>query len=270
MWLELMQGPRGRAPRHFTRATRFPTKLDGARWSCAVANWEFGGARVDGQWTLDMPARTFLRNGKRVQPGSALEPLDVLLFDDGLAIRAYAYPVRSEFVLPDRWWALDTAALSVLGDQLLEAGDPLGELLVGAPVLRSKWLAALLLPSSTGDLEATWAGPALETLEVRFTSGVRLDQVEHWLERLPRRLHSVRLGEPLSELRLVASHFATSTWRDALETLSRSVAEHPLPSLLVLDVVGAGHEAPAHRVTRHATWERLVAACPLLERPPTP
>lgn len=260
-----MQGPRARAPRHFTKANRFAAKLEGTRWSCAVANWVFGGAHVDGRWTLDVPAQAFLRNGTRVQPGSALEPLDVLLFDDGLAIRAHAYPARRELALPDRWWALDAAALSVLGDQLLEAGDPLGELLSGAEAPRAKWLATLLLPSRMGDLLAAWAGPALETLEVRFSGGVRLSEVEHWLERLPRRLHSACLGAALSELRLVAPHFATSTWRDALEALSRSIAEHPLPSLQLLHVVGSGHEAPAQRVTRHQTWERLVAACPAFD-----
>lgn len=265
MWLELIQGPGARAPRHFTKATRFPVKVEGGRWSCTVANWTFGGAHGASGWTLDEPARAFSRNGDPVPPGAAFEPLDVLMADDELAVRLHALPPRDEPTLPSRWWALPEAERRVLADQLLEAGDSLGELIANpSDALRARWLAVLMLPPKLGEVFAVWNGAGLDELEVKLGGSVRTADVARWLERLPRRLEASRIGAPVRALRLRAPHFSGSTpWAEVLDSFARSIGDHPLHDLARLEVAWA-QPVSAQRVCRVRTWDRLRAACPRL------
>ncbi|MFO0597404.1 MAG: hypothetical protein U0228_18995 [Myxococcaceae bacterium] len=263
VWLELIQGPGARAPRHFTKATRFPVKIEGHRWSCAVANWSFAGERRDGRWTLE--GRHFSRNGDPVPAGTQFEPLDVLMFDDELAVRLHAHVPRAELELPARWWELPEAERLVLADQLLDAGDSLGEWLgTPSPALEARWLALLMLPPRLGTVTATWRGGAIDELEVKLGGSARTLDVTRWVERLPRRLSTSRIGAPVRALRWRAPHFAGSAWAEVIDALARSSGDHPMQHLRRIEVAWGREFVSARQVCWTKSWERLLKTCPSL------
>lgn len=268
MWLELLQGPAGRAPRHFTQTRRFPLEREApGRWHCQVANWRFEGRVLGDRWVLDGPVRPLSVNGAAARLPVVLEALDVLLFDDGVAVRVHAqFPGQAE--LPPDWATLQGAEALVAGDLLLETGDAFGELLANpTPARRARWLALLLLPPHLGELEPLWDGAALAALEVRVSGGARVDELCAWLERLPRRLLGARIGAPLSALVLHAPHFTHQggrPWREVFEALTLGLGGAPLPQLETLEGRSRLGRRNAREVLGPGALARLLAACPRL------
>lgn len=261
MWLELLQGPGHRAARHFTRARLFRVHEAEGRWRCQLANWGFEGElRAGIPW---LAGQRWLRNGARVGAEGPLEPLDVALFDDGLAFRVHAQPAPDTAAALD-WQRLEGDAVLVMGDAFLERGDAFGALLQHpTDALRAQWLALLLWPSSFGTLEASWSGAGLFSLELRLRS-VSATDVARWLTRLPRRLRSARIGLPLTALVIRAASFQRWMTREILEGLAAGLADAPLEQLELFELYEAGRARTLDELLPAPTLARLRAGLPKL------
>ena len=252
MWLELLQGPGQRAPRHFTRSRLFRVRADGGQWACQLANWPFRGAVQQGRLWLDLPQARWVKNGVRVTGAAALDPLDVVLFDDGLAFRVHDQPQPQVAAALD-WAGLEGTGAVVMADAFLERGDAFGELLAHpTDARRAQWLSLLLWPAAFGSLHATWEGAGLFALELHARGDISSSAFATWLTRLPRRLHMARIGAPLQMLIVRAAHFQGWMWREALEGFGNGLEDVTLERLESIEL-----PRPVQQLASPLVFQRL-------------